>query len=190
MTSRAPLITFEIKVRFLRSPRHFYRPFSREFVVDLIQELIKNILGVSVSFFLFFFLYLHLNYKLIAIQYLFLFNFPDRDRDSNFFFLNLFYLKFSRFVVPSGNKTCNHYPSRRGNKNFISIPRDSFSKMDRFSFQETVFERYFSWDELSWKTNKKRFRLDKTMYIYRCTSCNARIIRRSHGLTGDTTSEP
>lgn len=36
VTSRAPLITFEIKVRFLRSSRHFYRPFSREFVVDLI----------------------------------------------------------------------------------------------------------------------------------------------------------
>lgn len=50
VTSRAPLITFEIKLRFLRSSRHFYRPFSREFVVDLIQELIKNIL----SFFLFY----------------------------------------------------------------------------------------------------------------------------------------
>lgn len=52
VTSRAPLITFEIKLRFLRSSRHFYRPFSREFVVDLIQELIKNI--PFLSFFLFY----------------------------------------------------------------------------------------------------------------------------------------
>lgn len=80
------------------------------------------------------------------------------------FFSNLFYLKFSHFVVLPSGETYNHpLPDTRGIK--ISFhPRDSFSKMDRFLalLSKKLSSSVFRGINYRGKRIRTKIRFDKT----------------------------
>lgn len=95
------------------------------------------------------------------------------------FFSNLFYLKFSHFVVlPSGETYNHHLPDTRGIK--ISFhPRDSFSKMDRFLalLSKKLSSSVFRGINYRGKRIRTKTRFDKT--FPRSIFIDARVAMRS-----------
>lgn len=89
---------------------------------------------------------------------------------------------FSRLIVLSGEMYNHPYPWYKANKNFTP---SSWFLLEDGSFFSFFFPRNYLFERgINYRGERMRSDQVRCVFIYRCTSCNVHIIRRSHALTG------